>query len=319
MGIIPIGNTSTISDLSIQSSLDQLGKRCPECGSRKLVEDKEDAEVICSECGLVIENIMFDRRPEWRAFTLEEMKNKNRSGPKFTYTHYDKGLSTTFDTSKDSSGHRLPSKTRHKMRRLKFWDKRIKKSSTSDRNLTKAMLELDRLADKLNISNNLKEETALLYRKALKKNLIRGRSITGIMAAATYAVCRLNQTPRSLKEIVKASPNHRKEISRDYRLLLRNFDLKIPIDDPQKYVSKIAYNAGLDQKVQNKAIKIIKKAKKTKYSTGKEPAGLAGAALYMASKSEKKKITQKELSQAADVTEVTLRNRYKDLIDIISS
>jgi transcription initiation factor TFIIB len=128
-----------------------------------------------------------------------------------------------------------------------------------------------------------------------------------------YAACRLTKTPRSIKAIVKASTRSRKEISRQYRLIRRELDIKMPIDDPIKYVAKIASKTDLDQQIQNVAIHVLRMAKKKNVVVGKGPIGLAAAALYIAALKKGVVITQKELAGASKVTEVTIRNRYKGL------
>jgi transcription initiation factor TFIIB len=294
-------------------SLLQLG-RCLECGSRELVTDGDSGEVVCSKCGLVIRDLILDQKPEWRAFTPEEKKAKGRVGSPTSLTKYDKGLSTTFQPYKDASGKALPMKERFKMMRLRKWNIRSRLHSSAERNLSQAMNELTRLSDKLHIPASMEENAALIYRKALDAGLIRGRSIKSITAAALYAACRLTQTPRNLKEIVEASTRSRREISRCYRLLQRELEIKMPIDDPAKYVSKIASHMRLSQKTQNMAIRLLEEAKKIQADVGKGPAGMAAAALYIVSIMKGEKVTQKELAKAAEVTDVTIRNRYKRLV-----
>jgi transcription initiation factor TFIIB len=287
--------------------------RCPECGGAEFVTDMETGEIACSRCGLVLQEDILDQKPEWRAFTPEETRSKARTGPPTSLKRFDKGLSTTFQPYKDSYGRALPMHERLKMMRLRKWNIRSRVHSSAERNLSQAMNELTRLSDKLHISASVEENAALIYRKALDKGLIRGRSIKSIAAAALYAACRLTRTPRSLKEIAKASTRRKKEISRCYRLLQRELDIKMPFDEPIKYVPKIASFAGLNQKTQSIAIQILQKAKKIKADIGKGPAGIAAAALYIASIMDGKKVTQKLLAKAADVTEVTVRNRYNGL------
>ncbi len=287
--------------------------RCPECGGPEFVTDMENGEIACSRCGLVLQEEILDQRPEWRAFTPEETRLKTRTGSPTRLKRFDKGLSTTFQPYKDSYGRALPMRERLKMMRLRKWNIRSRVHTSAERNLFQAMNELTRLSDKLHIPASVVENAALIYRKTLDKGLIRGRSIKSITAAALYAACRLTRTPRSLKEIAKASTRRRKEISRCYRLLQRELNIKIPFDEPIKYVPKIASFAGLNQKTQSIAIQILQKAKKIKADIGKGPAGIAAAALYIASIMDGKKVTQKSLAKAADVTEVTVRNRYKGL------
>jgi transcription initiation factor TFIIB len=286
---------------------------CPECGGEKFITDPETGEIACGRCGLVLQIENLSQKPEWRSFTPDDTRAKRRVGSPTTLRMYDKGLSTTFQPYKDTYGKPLPMKERIKMMRLHKWQVRSRMHSSSQQNLSKALSTLTRLADKLHIPKNVEESAALIYRKALNKGLVRGRSIKSLAAASLYAACRLYKTPRNLEEIVKTSTRSRKEISRNYRLIQRELDLTMPIDDPLQYVSKIASKVGLNQKTQNIALELLQKAKQRKALTGKGPAGVAAAALYIASILSEEKITQKKLAHAANVTEVTVRNRYKGL------
>lgn len=299
-------------EMAKRQRLLQLG-RCPECGSEERVTDGDSGEVICSNCGLVLRELMLNQNPEWRAFTPEERKAKVRVGSPTSLRRFDKGLSTTFQAYRDARGKALPMKERLKMMRLRKWQIRTRMHSSAQRNLSQATNVLTRLSDKLRIPQDVAENAALIYRKALDAGLVRGRSIKSIAAAALYAACRLTRTPRSLNSVVEASTRSRKEISRCYRLLQRELNLKMPVDEPVKYISKIASRAGLNQKTQNLAIELLQKAKKVNAVVGKGPAGIAAAALYIASIMNGEKVTQKELATAAGVTEVTVRNRYKGL------
>jgi transcription initiation factor TFIIB len=283
------------------------------CGSKELVTDSGSGEVVCSKCGLVIEDLMLEQKPEWRAFTPEETRAKARTGPLTSLKQFDKGLSTTFQPYKDTFGHALPMQERLKMMRLHKWNIRASVHSSVERNLSQAMNELTHLSDKLHIPASVEENAALIYRKALAEGLIRGRSIKGIAAAALYAACRLTRTPRSLKEVVEASTRSRKDISKCYRLLQRELEVNMPVDGPAKYVSKIASKVGLSQKTQNTAIQLLQEASKRNVIVGKGPISMAAATLYIAAAMNGETITQREVAEAAGVTEVTIRNRYHDL------
>lgn len=287
--------------------------RCTECGGESFIKDNDLGEVVCKSCGLVVQDVMIDAKPEWRAFTPEERKSRRRVGPSTSYYLYDKGLSTVMKFDKDSSGRSLSNETRYKMLRLRRWHIRSRLHSTFERNLSQAMNELERLCDKLKIPKNIKETAAVIYRKSLKEGLVRGRSIAALTAASLYAACRMTRTPRTLKEIAHDSPRTRKEISRCYRLILRETNPRMPIDDPAKYVSKIASGVGLNPKIEFKSIQLLERARKQRITTGKDPKGLAAAAIYIASILEGTTITQREIAEAAGVTEVTVRNRYKGL------
>ncbi len=292
----------------------RLADKCPECASKNLVHDYDTGETICGACGLVLYEQMLDKGPEWRAFTQEEKTSRSRVGMPTSYSIHDKGLSTTISqVDRDAFGRKLPLSTRLQMWRLRKWQIRSRVHSSSDRNLAQAMSELDRLSGKVSISPPIKEKAAVIYRKALDKGLVRGRSISAIAAAALYAACRKSGTPRALREIAEASLVDKKDVARCYRLLLQELDFHMPIADPLTYVSKIAEKNGVSGKTQGVAIAILREARRKRVVAGKDPMGLAAAALYIACVQHNEKITQKDIAEAAGVTEVTVRNRYKAL------
>ncbi len=288
--------------------------KCPECGSGILIEDFDKGEIVCGKCGLVLKEKVMDEGPEWRAFTREEKDERSRVGSPMSYSVHDKGLSTVIDrVNRDAFGRELPAATRFQMLRLRKWQIRARVHSSADRNLAQAMAELDRLADKTHIPSSVKEKAALIYRKSLDKGLVRGRSISAITAAALYAACRFSGTPRTLKEVADASLARKKDVARCYRLLLRELDMHMPISEPVNYISKIGSKVGITEKTQRRAMEILQKADTLKIDAGKDPMGLAAAALYIACVLQGEKETQKEIADSAGVTEVTVRNRYKGL------
>ena len=292
----------------------RLIDKCPECGSLNLVHDYDTGETVCGDCGLVLYEQMMDKGPEWRAFTQEEKASRSRVGVPTSYSVHDKGLSTAISqVDRDAFGRKLPLSTRLQMWRLRKWQIRSRVHSSIDRNLAQAMAELDRLSDKVYIPPPTKEKAAVTYRKALDKGLVRGRSIAAIAAAALYAACRGSGTPRTLREIAEASLVDKKDVARCYRLLLRELEVHMPIADPLTYVSKIAERTGITGKTQGIAIQILREARKRRAAAGKDPMGLAAASLYIACLKNNEKKTQKDIAEAAGVTEVTVRNRYKSL------
>lgn len=292
----------------------RFADKCPECGSANLVHDYDTGETVCGDCGLVLHEQMMDKGPEWRAFTQEEKESRSRVGIPTSFSVHDKGLSTAIGrVDRDAFGRKLPLQTRLQMWRLRKWQIRSRVHSSVDRNLAQAMAELDRLSDKSYIPPSVKEKAAVIYRKALDKGLVRGRSIAAIAAASLYAACRDTGTPRTLREIAEASLVDKKDVARCYRLLLRELGVQMPIADPLTYISKIAERTGISGKTQGLAIQILSDAKRRRAAAGKDPMGLAAAALYLACLQNNEKKTQKDIAEAAGVTEVTVRNRYKSL------
>jgi transcription initiation factor TFIIB len=292
---------------------EKVDNRCPRCGRTHLVSDPENGEMVCANCGLVVEEELIDRGPEWRAFTADEKQSRTRTGLGMSYTLYDKGLSTVFNGYRDAQGNRLKDETRIKMDRLRRYDNRSKFDETWRRNLSIAMAELDRMAAALHLPQSVKEQAAIIYRRALKMDLIRGRSIDAFVAASIYAACRQSKVPRPLKEITKTSTREHSEVARTYRLLIREMKLKMPVDDPMKFIPSIASKLNLRRDTEQYAIDILRRAKVRRGLTGKDPRGVAAAALYMACIDNNDKRIQKDVAEAAGTTEVTLRNRLRGL------
>lgn len=285
---------------------------CPHCGGSKIVSDRQSGERVCANCGLVVTDTVVDTGPEYRVFNLQE-NDRRRTGTGYSYSIYDKGLSTVIKGDKDASGKRLDYETQRRMKRLQRQDNRSKVNETHARNLSIAMAELDRMTSELHLPQNVKENAALIYRKSLKKDLIRGRSIDAFVAASVYAACRMLGVPRPLKEVSKASKRVHSEVAMTYRLLHKELKLRPPVDGPFKFIPSIAAKLGVSQITEQTAIRILRKANEKKALTGKDPRGLAAAALYMACQETKEKRVQRVIAKAAGTTEVTLRNRYRGL------
>lgn len=288
--------------------------KCSECGSKRLVRDYERGELLCSNCGLVISENIQDQGPDWRAFDAEQKAKRARGGAPIKYMRPNKGLMTEIDQyNRDIRGTRISPKKQAQLYRMRKWHKRVSIASSMERNLVIALAELERVASSLGLPDNLKESAALLYRRAVKQELIRGRLIESVVAAVIYAICRIQGIPRTLDEISKASGMEKKEIGRAYRFLKSELNVNVPLTDPAQYVQKFATALRLGGNVQEESIKLIKKALKKGLISGRGPTGVAAAALYIASAMFGEKRTQKEVADVAGVTEVTIRNRYREL------
>jgi transcription initiation factor TFIIB len=292
----------------------QVSDKCPHCGKRTLVEDGNTGELSCSNCGFVVSERAVDAGPEWRSFGDEKGENKARGGAPTSITYKDMGLSTMIGRSnRDASGRSFDSPMRSAIERLRKWDSRSPAFGSHEKNLSVALRELDKMGDKLGVSQAVKERAAYIYRKALDRGLLRGRSIIGIAAASLYAAFRDTETPRTLKDIATANNLDKKSVARDYRILLREMDLSMPVADAAKNVNRIASRVGFTERVARRAIEIVRMTEEREISAGKAPMGLAASALYLAGVIEGEVKTQKEIAEAAGVTEVTVRNRYKGL------
>ncbi len=279
-------------------------KFCPNCGNKAAVYDFQSKETVCDLCGCVLEQEKISRGPEYRIFTPQDKDTKPR------VTTIPLKVPTEIGPYYDSKGKRIQPSSQ--TLRLRKWQSRIAQDSIT-RNIRRAQNILNRLADNLHISRIVKETTMVIYKKALRKNLIRGRSINAIMAAALYAACRIMHIPKSPKQISKEANIDSKEINRDYRLLRLELKLQIPLTKHSIHIERIAGNLNISMKSQQLAWEIIQKAQEERLTAGKDPKGLAAAALYIVCIQCGEKRNQEEIADVAGVTKLTVRNRYKEL------
>ncbi|MFH5796971.1 transcription initiation factor IIB family protein [Haladaptatus sp. CMAA 1911] len=288
---------------------------CPECGGH-LVTDEGHGETVCSECGLVVEEDSVDRGPEWRAFDSKEKDQKSRVGAPTTKMMHDKGLSTNIGwQDKDAYGNTLGSRQREKMQRLRTWNERFRTRDSKERNLKQALGEIDRMASALGLPKNVRETASVIYRRALDEDLLPGRSIEGVATSSVYAAARQTGVPRSLDEVAAVSRIDEMEFKRTYRYIVRELGLEIQPADPLSYVSRFASDLDISDESERRANELLKTAKEQGVHSGKSPVGLAAAAVYAGSLLSNEKVTQSEVSDVANVSEVTIRNRYQELLE----
>jgi transcription initiation factor TFIIB len=282
---------------------------------KSIITDFEAGELICSDCGMVIsDNIQENNRSERSAFNIMELNDRSRTGAPTTLARHDMGLATVIgNDDKDASGTKINVAMRSTMNRLRTWDFRTQHQASNDRNLEQAFTELDKLKDKLGLSDAAVQKTAYIYRKLQKRGYVRGRSILSVLAAAIYIACREIGISRTIKDIAAISNIRRKEIARIYRLLVFELDIKIPMVDPMKCIVKVANKANLNESIVRQAVNIMKDLNNREISAGKNPMVLAATVLYLSCFKSGQNITQDNISHAAGITGVTLRNRLNDL------
>lgn len=296
----------------------QTANMCPNCRDNDLVWDPVTGEIVCRKCGLVIVDAFLNTGPERAAFTKSEDASRRRVGSPPTYLMSDKGLPTAIlQISRDSYGKKIPPDTWQQMYRLKKLQNRFGGAPNNERNLLRAFSTINTLTDRLHIPANTAERAAIIYRKALKKGIVSGRSIAGIATASLYAACRITHIPRTIEEFGELSTIGTQNIARCYRALLTELSLTMPLPEATLNIPRIASRVGITLDTQNKAVEILREAKRQKITAGKDPMGLAAAALYLACVRNGETRTQKTIAQASGVTAVTIRNRYKEL-DLIS-
>ncbi len=285
-------------------------QRCPECNSTHLIYDESRGELLCGDCGLLVEEKMVDTSHELRSF--DKTEKKSRGGAPISMQKFDKGLTTNIGEISDIYKLDSSQQTR-KYLRLKKWQERV--STSIERNLRLAMSELRRVASFLELPSVVKDESARIYNFVLQRGLVRGRSMESVIAACIYAACRSYNIPRTLDEIANASEVERKEIGRTYRYIIRKIGMKMTPSSPKDYISRFASTLHLSPASQNEALQILNRAEISELTSGRGPAGISAAALYVSALLNDEKKTQREVADVAGITEVTIRNRYKELLE----
>jgi transcription initiation factor TFIIB len=288
---------------------------CDMCNSGRMVTDPESAEVVCGSCGLVSPDKAMESRAEWTTFESDNRSSgRQRVGSPNSLAFHDMGLSTIISNqNKDSSGHTLNAFVNTSMQRLRTWDARSRSNISGHRNLMRAFNELDRLKDKLGLTDAIVEKAAYIYRKAEEKQMIKGRSVSAIIAAAIYMACRELGAPKSLREMTETSQVKPKALTHYYRLLALELDIKVPLIEPSKFIARIANKSAISEKTKRIAVATMEEITKNELSAGKNPVGLAATVLYLSCLASNENRTQMSIAASAGVTEVTIRNRFKDL------
>jgi len=292
---------------------DNKPNKCDTCGKDTFIVDGMTGEVVCIYCGVVQSTPIVSLEPESHGYTLKQRSNRIRTKP-LTPTHADYGLSTTIPYSgRDHSGKQLDAETIQTMRRLRRHHNRARLATAEDRNFTVASNHITKLVDALNLPTGVHELSSTIYRKALAQDLIRGREIRTIAGACVYAACRQTQTMRSLVDVVAVLKCTKKDLSRSYKLVVRELKIKMPTPRIKPYIGKYVRALSLSGEVELRAIEIADACIAKHVSSGKDPSGFAASILYIVCREMDIPMTQKILAKLAGTTEVTLRTRYKEI------
>jgi len=287
---------------------------CPECKKSHIIYDQSRAELVCNDCGLVIEESCIDHGPEWRSFDEEGYANRVRVGAPMTFTRHDKGLSTEIGwVDKDSYGNNLSRRNRSKFYRLRKLHSRSKTPKTSQQNVKKALIEISKISSKMSLPRDATETAALFYRKAHAENLTRGRTIMCICAASIYAACRQCGIPRTLDEVANEFELRKRDVGRTYIEMLKLLKLKLPVPTPHQYISRFCSELNLNGPVQTRVKEMLELITDKGLVSGRSPLAIVGALIYIAAQDCNQRRTQAEIAEVANVTEVTIRNRYKEI------
>jgi transcription initiation factor TFIIB len=289
---------------------------CPDCGSLNLEKDQIRGEVVCRDCGMVLSSSAIDMGPEWREFDSEQMNRRARAGPPLR--SWQKEFSPSTDIGwrdVDSYGRSIPDNNRAHVYRLRKWQRRLRRFRTSQLNLMKGFMEIDRQCQVQGLPPKVSEEAQRIFKMCSERNMIQGRGVECMVAASIYSACRDYGVPRTLNEISTGLPISRKEIGRAFRKMARELELCISVTNPKDYISRFCSRLKLNRETVSASLSILRDAERMGFLSGKDPAGIAASAIYIATLLTGQIRTQNEISEATGITEVTIRKRYKEMVE----
>ena len=309
--------SSMVKCLEYKMKKIMLGKNghCPTCGQNKIIMDAKIGELYCTYCGFVISENSVDIDGEWRS-SSGNTRNTARVGDPLSIVVHDMGLSTIIGKkNQDVKGKPISNMMKNSFNRLRRQSSQVQFRSSNDKNLAQAFREMNNLKMKLALPDIVIKTAAYRYRKAVEKGLIKGRTIKAMVGACVYLACRDVEISRSLSDVAKTIDVSRKDLSKCYRVLLVEFEISVPPPNPFISLSKIANILGLSEKAKRKAIELLEREKDEGGFEGRDPNGLAAAVLYVAGRKCDEIKSQKQVSLAAGVTQVTVRNRIQGLTE----
>lgn len=313
-----------LSVLSDHSGPD--GERCSSCGNPPIT-DNFTGEIVCSSCGIVLKERVETLSPEWRSFSPADYRS--RGGFPSSLLMHDTGLSTYIGTaaapapdqqsgdSENSNGNNSVYVHRASrpipVNRLRKLNAMSVSSAPISRNLKKATGEINRMCSSLGLAWQVAERSAYFYRKSLQKSLIKGRSISGFVAASIYLACKERMIPRTIDEVCRAAGVDRPFATHCYKILIGEMHIEPPLTDPFRNIAKISARAGVEERVSRRAREILSSVASHTAVTGKNPLVLAAAALYLATVEHRLNVTKTVIADAAEVSTISLRKMLADI------
>ncbi len=288
---------------------------CSECDGTVVVDD-EHGERACEDCGLVVESDRIDPKSDWQGYDPDSREGSARVGPPTTNRQHDRGLSTNIDwRDRDGYGNSLDASQRAKMQRLRTWDERFRTRDSKERTLKLALGEIERMASALDLPSVVRETASAIFRRALEEDLLPGRSVEGVASACVYAAARQSDMPRSLDELGDVSRVERQKVSRAYRYVIQELELGVEPARPREYVRRFSSDLDLSKEVADRACELLDTASEEGIHTGRSPTSMAAAAIYAAGLFFEIELGQEEVADVTNVSDVTIRKRYRELLE----
>lgn len=290
--------------------------KCPECGKVNLINDTGTGEVVCNSCGLVVREIGPNEGPEWRAYNPIEYSNRSRATA-IAFGAPGVGSATVISPrSRDVKGAKLPAETMSKFRRLRRQERKAT-FKHSDRTLVSGYSTIQLIGNALALPNSVKDTAYSYFCKAKEVEIIRGRSVRGVSGACIYASCKDHDIVRSMKEIAKGMDMDRKRLFGVFSELQKRGIYKQKRLKLSRFLSKAVDNMDLSGNIVDVCMKLLEGIEKEGFTVGQSPPGVVAGILYISGRVTGDFYDQGTISVALGVTEVTIRNRYKKILQYL--
>ncbi len=281
-----------------------LPERCPVCGApTKLYAVRDGSKIVCRRCGYVFEETVMDTGPEWRAYSSEEKSARSRVGAPLTSMVHDRGLATEISVKKGD----LRSL---KLAALQHWVR-----VEANRKLIEILSEVNSVVRRLNLPQRVGETAARILRKLYNEGLVKRSNASEYIAAALFAAARIERYTITMRALAEALDIDIQRAWYAYRKILSKFSVRVRPPGPEMYVSQIASKLGLSSQAESLALTFTRLLTRTGLSQGKPPETMAAAAVYLASILMDEKKNQSEVARTVGVSDATIRNRYRDIVD----
>ncbi|KAM0688444.1 transcription initiation factor IIB [Conglomerata obtusa] len=271
---------------------------CPDCINSSIIEDTKQGYNVCSSCGLTVGGRIIDEASEWRTFTDSNSADPSRVGgpsnPLLDVEQLDTMISGTHGLARTQ----LKSTMRG-----------------PERALLNGFSLIQTYCDRANIPQTISDQSKVFFKNVVEKKISKGKNVESVVAACIHLACKSMKCPRTFKEISIICNVPKEEIGKSYKVIEKHFD-KMKIIGTDEIVARFCSNLSLGIEVQKMAVKVSKKAMECGCGAGKSPVSVAAAIIYMMTYlySRDKKV-QKDIHCVTKVSEVTIKNTYKELIN----
>lgn len=251
---------------------------CDSCGSHL---EQEDQEQYCPSCGKIVAKETIKRHPE------RNFSDSNRStgyGPANTQSSHDKGIGGTMvgthrerqQAKSDSPGNRIESL---------HWQNRIRTADGKERIQKLANQDMIRMATAAGLPKEITETSAIIFRKAQQKGILRGRSVESVGTAALYSAIRNTGLPYTIDDLMPyCRLSDKLRVERAHRDIMSTLDLPQPPQQAETFIPRFASKLETDK--ENHLITlsktVVSAARDQGLTYGKAPSTVAATALYIA-------------------------------------